>query len=397
MAKRVVVLYPFFSQQNKETGKFLFRSCGSTKILQFIGERLLRESMADQIRFVAPDIKFWGDDLSKVVPEEWIYSCRILPDNRLQRLEWPVRSWDYIFGGGEGGVGREGGVARADLVFNMHELIGWPLKKLYPETRVISMFTVSPDAEPWPWMSPLVDLSIQNSDLVTVPSETMLKFIWSSNPTALAKWPLSFDQEELDRLLVLPPSGKPPVNVLFVFRASASNYTHHREFIEAIKILRKETGSGILVAFTDTTRYLRSNPEEMAGLSKDDVEILDDPGDQEKYADLLRRSRIVVGMNDNMHGGMGVREAMYAGAVPVLLDAPCYRELMNSEIEWLGWIPSPVTSEGIAHALSEVLGLTKNDFRSLRHYSVGRARLEAFEETWKVMKPQINQLLEKGN
>jgi hypothetical protein len=93
---------------------------------------------------------------------------------------------------------------------------------------------------------------------------------------------------------------------------------------------------------------------------------------------------------------MGVREAIYAGAVPVLLDAPCYRELMNPEIEWIGWIPKPITSEGIARALSEVLGLTKDQFRSLRGYSRSRAKPESFQSTWRVMKPQITELLEKG-
>jgi len=382
MSKRVVVLYPFYSQQNKETGKFLFRSCGSTKMLRFIGEQLLRDGLTEKIRFAAPDSRLWGDDLSSVVPIEWIVECEIPPNNRLQRLTWPVRYWDPIFNG-------------ADLVFNMHELIGWPLKNLYPATRVISMFTVAPTGEPWPWMTPLINLGLLHSDLVTVPSEVMARYVKSKtrdsgSMVVPSTWPLSFDREQLDYLLSLPPSGRRPMDFLFVFRASASNYTHHREFVQALRLIKKPRR----IAFTDTTRYLRENPRELDGLSLHDVEILDDPGDQRQYVDLLRRSHIVVGMNDNMHGGMGVREAMYTGAVPVLLDAPCYRELLPSG--WPVWIPNPVTAEGIATALSRMLILSRGESDFAPKFLQTRAVRESFQETWKVMKPQIEGLLEKG-
>lgn len=390
MPKRVAVLYPFFSQQNKASNRFLFKSCGSTKMLRFIGEQLLKDKLVDEIRFVAPRYISWDEDLTRVVPANWIHECYIPPDNRLQRLTWFIEDWDPIF-------------KDASVVFNMHELIGWTLKGLYPTLKMVNMFTVAPTGEPWPWMEPLIHLALRSGDLISTPSETMSDYIHVAKKIGRWKiktWPLSFDAELLDEQLATPPIGK-SIDILFVFRASSSNYTHHREFIRALTELQGWQSPGLNVAFTDTTRYLRNNPAELEDLIKCpgqwNIEILDDPGDQGKFINLMRRSRIVIGMNDNMHGGMGVREAMYCGALPVLLDAACYRELIGpTNTHYPAWIRTPVTPKGIAEALTTMLeykDLAPVSKAGLRILMKERAARESFQYTWNSMFPTIVDLL----
>lgn len=340
-----VVLYPFFSQQSKVTGQFLLNSCGSTKMNLFLAERIAAE-FDTEVCMVLPQSDDISENLMNVSAglenlldqsRVYFYSMHIPSNNLWQRLGWYPEIWERLFMG-------------CDLVINHHEVLGWPLKNLYPKMKIIQMNVIRPE-EPWPWMAPLFYETWKSVDLIVALGVPMLQEIARTaeahgfNVKDLSHWPLSFDLEILQRH---GPAFRTPIekdiDLLFVLRGSSTNYSHHDEFLKALILLRAVGFTG-RVAFTDITHYMMQNTRLP---SMENVEVLPNPKSQEDYVKMLWRSRAVIALNDNLHGGMSFREAIYCGACPIASQTPGYVDLLG--VDWPYYVDS-VTPERITAAV----------------------------------------------
>lgn len=329
-----IALLPFFSQQNKQTGGFLLSSCVATKHCMYIGRRIMQELKWD-VRLIIPDSKIdsWPVVSKEIRNSMETRSAPIPNENFAQRLSWYPEQWSRLFGD-------------CDILYTSHELIGWAIKRQMPKLKVLQMHYLSPSTA-WPWMRPLFELNYMAADRLTCLSQPMRLAIQRDLIDSYAMrhqhiahgdilnhvscWPLSVNTDALQS------GGFPPerdIDLLFVLRGSSTNYSHHQEFFAALDILRRR-GWRKLVGFTDYTRYL-SNEKCFEFSGVEPYIVLGDPQDQEQYKQFLYRSKAVIGLCDNGYGGESVREAVYCGAYPILLDCPGYWRLVGSQ--WPGLV-----------------------------------------------------------
>src|SRR5262245_26067456 len=174
-----VTFLPFFSQQRKDTGKFLLNSCGSTKMCLFMAERVAQE--LGDARMILPWLPDCDDNVIYPVGVE-ILRFPILANNLQQRLHWNPDHWDTM-------------MKETDVLINCHELLGWPLKNLYPKAKIIQMNVVRAE-EPWPWMAPLFHETWKAVDRLVCLGEPMKTYLSAWVPASkVSVWPLSYDTE----------------------------------------------------------------------------------------------------------------------------------------------------------------------------------------------------------
>jgi hypothetical protein len=333
---------PFYSQQNKQTGKFLLDSCGTTKICDFIARRAFSE-LGWRVRVVLPDLRacepYDREFLFDFAERKYVH---IPADNLHQRLHWDVTAWRQAFGD-------------CDIVLSFHEFAAWPLKNMFSTLRVVQ-FTGVPASAAWTWTRPLFHLSWRAADLNAVYSAPMARHIideltplgtpsWKMKFPTPRVWPLAYDADVLRRNITMTggTTSWRDIDVLFVPRASATNYSQHTEFIDAVKCLRARGWTGS-VWFTDVTRYLRQSGA-LAGI--DNVHIAPHPESQVEYVRLLCRSKVAVCLRANMYS-MAAREAVACGAFPVYARDPGYGDILGSE--W-PFSPNGDDPESIADAV----------------------------------------------
>ena len=203
-----VGIVPFFSQQDKATGRILLRSCGETKASVYVAARLAEAGW--RVRLLLPR-RVRCADWPAVHPAVEIVEADVPADNQRQRVWFDPAAWDALF-------------ADADLAFVFHECLGWPLKHIYPRLRVVQ-FTTVPAGEAWPWTTPLLRASWAAVDVNAVYSDPMARHVAAQlaltgvsreSPTV---WPFAFDAANF-------PDDQVPardVDVLFVPRGSSTS------------------------------------------------------------------------------------------------------------------------------------------------------------------------------
>ena len=310
------VFWPFFSQQDKRTGRVLTETCGDYKMCSWMAERL----------------RIAGWDANVVTPDD----VHVPSDNVAQRLQFHAPDARKAF-------------ADADVAIVHHDHMGFPLRQMFPELKIVQGCHVDP-FEPWPQFAPLMKMAWDAADLVTVLSPSMRV----DTKTRVSCWPMAFDEQlfaETDELKT--------IDVLFVNRASATNYTRHVEFLRQID-------PDWRVLFTDPTRYM-----EHAGLVPVS-QLLRDKTHGYRYA--LKASKVFVALNDNGHGGLSAREAIVSGCCPVALRCPGYERLLGED--WPYFVPSlDEIRETVNHALRDGWPANKSAVQAA-------ARAESYQSTW---------------
>jgi hypothetical protein len=381
-----VVIQPFVSQQSKDDFKFLLDADVTTQISRFLATKL-KESGA-RVQLILPDSR----DCHNFYPD-WVNKFEVLPvsiprTNKNQRLYFdPV--WMLA------------ALNNADLFITHNELTAWKVRQIEPKQKIIHFNHLIPIGD-WKWMQPMQIASWGAADLIVFLAENLRRFAQTRLITAgftneLAKttvWPMVYDREGLETRM---PEDPATTDILFVQRCSQNNYTHHLEFIQAIQILREQMSWTGTVTFTDPTHYLEmtASPEvkQWARFAHADTRY--------EYARLLRTSKIAVAMmTDDLHGGVAIREAIVTGCIPVLLDEPCYRVMINPHASaWPYMISRPMKTLDIAVVLRDAL-LKQEQWhertdlnRTLGHIQ-GKVMLESYQAAWPNVEEDIKRLVE---
>lgn len=277
-----IAIWPFYSQQDKSTGKFLLNTCGAAKQLSWLARKFTAEGWG--VRVAVP---WHTDEVTPFPPECARVKADMFPCNAIEQVRWDVRELDNVFRG-------------CDVALLNHELLAIPVRRLFPKLKIVQMCSVRPD-------SAMFKVAWDSADLVVAQSQTARMAFRPFTATPISVWPLAFNEQD-----TFAPYKNRDVDVLFVQRCSVTNYTHHEEFLQAMELMH-----GLRVAFTDVTEYLRKTHPHL------------EYSTPETYKQYLARSKVAVALNDNLYGGLSIREACRAGCTPVVLDAPCYHELVG--------------------------------------------------------------------
>lgn len=135
-----------------------------------------------------------------------------------------------------------------------------------------------------------------------------------------AIWDFGFSTLEAREYRVAKQKNKKAV-ILFLNRLSMINYTHHKEFIEAINNIAKQRDD-FEVIFTNpsekfTNKWLKENCA--------NVKLLRHPLNREEYWELLYRSDISVHLfTVERYSGCGLRESIQAENITIVAD--CFEQ-----------------------------------------------------------------------
>lgn len=148
-------------------------------------------------------------------------------------------------------------------------------------------------------------------------------------------WDFGYSVEEAencrpseDRLEEITSDKK---RVLFLNRLSGINYTHHKEFIQAVNDLYKQR-KDFEVVFTNPSKKV--DHEELMDWCLPAISYNDgDPLDRSQYWELLYSGDISVHLfMKERYGGCALRESIHAGNVPLVADCHEQRTLVDGDM-----------------------------------------------------------------
>lgn len=328
-----VSFFPFFSMQNKRTGRFLFHQEGACAQLAFLASRIDAEfGWSTEVFLPDPRLCANYHAISLSFPRSEVTTGYVPSDNRVQRIHWDTEALRVAVEG-------------ADIAVCQHEFLSIPLRALRPSLKIVQWCVV----DPVPLR--LFQAAWDAADLVVF-----------KHPSGMGTtWPMAYDETEFPQ--VPAGDGERSIDVLFLPRCSADNCTHHLEFIQAC---------GERAVFTDPTNYLKIRPE----------------GSGLKYADdyrtALRASKVVVSLRRDAYGGVAVREAVRCGCVPVLLRTDAHERLAGSD--WPLFVER-ADPECIAEVVERALR-TSVDCAEMHR----RVAQESYQSSWGAVKRDLEAL-----
>ncbi len=342
-----VAFYPFCSQQDKRTGRFLLESDSGVKLCAYMAKQRPDSYLVLPMTIQCEDDRWRGD-----LPHTSILRVpyRLAQNNLHRRLQWEP-DWLVQL------------ASLVDCVFTTHLFLPFPLRCVAPKCKIVLECDMMPDTA-WPQAEPLFKLAWASSDLAVSDSKRMA-LETSKHSKRSAHWFFAYEDS-----IAKPRKLERTIDVLFPSRCSATEYTNHTSFVHAM------AGSERSIVIGDPTSYLRPHKW-----------VLEKPFTRNEYLDVLHRSKVVVGLTQNFGSGYAFREAMAAGALPVTLDTPEYRELLTDRwpyfctlgtiqatveralaMGWLGvetWLLQEVMDNLKRTSYSEAWKIAKADFDSL--------------------------------
>jgi hypothetical protein len=344
--------------------------------------------LAEQLAAAEADVRFILPHASRCAGgyPEWMHAFKVFvhqgisSDNKLRRLSFDATEMHGMLKG-------------VDLFITHNELMAYNVRQLLGDKLKIIHFNHLMPLGDWAWMEPLQQAAWAAADLVVFLAGNLLRFaqqrisqlaLWNYQEIKWTLWPMVYDRRPI---VFREPSWPAKVDLLFVQRCSASNYTHHREFIEAIKILRIEQSWQGRVVFTDPTGYLeQQGRHELNGLDLAALNIeYAHCQSRDAYYKLLGDSKVAVAMmTDDLHGGVAIREAIASGCIPVLLDQPAYREMLRPyDTSWPWFVQHTLSPRVLAGVLTDVLAKQAVwQFNTLHDQVLGSVRQKLQGETY---------------
>lgn len=290
-----VVLYPFYSQQDKTSGKFLFDSDSGYRLYSYMAKQMLEVGW--QPLMVIPQSDQWAHK-PELTCDAITAPFRIAPNNLDRRLQWEP-SWLKSL------------AQYSKLILTQHEFLAYPLRCLAQQCKVVMECGIKPDTA-WPQTAELFPMAWRSATAIHCNSEELASQCRPHCPNVF-HWKFGYDDSMLDAA----GSMRRDVDVIFPARASSTNYSNHAVFMQAMAPEWR-------VVMTDPTSYLRSQ-----GLVSQWTGP--EPYSRDGYIRILSRSKVVVGLTDNGYGGYAFQEAIAMGCVPVALRTPEYEALLGAD------------------------------------------------------------------
>lgn len=317
-------IWPFYSQHDKRSDTTIMTTCGATKQMDFIAQQLL--ALGHEVTVAVPWVsRYFYDGCHQI-------EVRVPLHNPSQRIHWDIDEIASVFAG-------------CDVALCNHEFMAIPVRTLCPATYIVQMCATKPEP------IKLFQAAWACADLTVFHSHQQATRL-DEGPYSI--WPMAYDQTR-----IAENDDPRDIDVLFVQRCSASNYTHHLEFLGQMPQL-----DGLNVQFTDVTNYLRDQRPDLT-YSTD-------------YYRTLRRTKVAVALNNDLFGGQAIREAIVSGCIPVVRNCGCYRELCGRT-----W-PYVTELSGIARTIRRAL----NDVVDCS-IPYNNAKAQSYQGCWPIIKEDL--------
>lgn len=309
-----ILLIPFYSQQDKVTGAILPEKCSIYNINRRLKTQLQMEGHV--VEMVVPFIGVSGLEG---------YPYPTSNSNPLQRLDFNAEIMCKILMD-----------FKPNLIITHNEINTLRLRAVCDHItnlsgtmievpKIIQFNHMLPEGD-WRWIKSLQKLSMEAADAVVCLSDNIENWIQDNIilATPIHVWNYAFSR----RSDLVTKTEDRDIDFIFPQRCSSSNYSHHHDVLKAIKKLRMMSDCHPSVVFTDTTKFLETSNVDLRDISSE-VRI-ERCYHREDYYKLLSRSKFAISLIDeDHHGGIAIREAIYAGCIPVMGKSPAYDSLRN--------------------------------------------------------------------
>jgi hypothetical protein len=379
MSKMKVAILPFFSSQDKETGKFLLEKCCTTQISGFLARKFLE--MGCEVKVSIPgstSIK----EIERIFPDgaKFMVSKHIFNNNLIQRLEFNAAEMGEF-------------LMDVDLVISHNEINSARLRRLMPFGAKLIQFNHLLPVGVNEWMREEQVASWRACDGVVFLSDLLRNIAYQQTVVTIPKfmvWPMVYSEFEARRFLgKIDVMADRPFTFLFPHRASSNNYTHHREFIEGFEKFYQNLASpvkkmqAVKAAFFDPTGYMRTAEP---SLERFDYRYTFLKAEERKtyWKKLKACDAFIALMEDDFHGGVAVREAIRAGVFPILLGTPAYIHLIQTlDIpEVIPFMVKSTSSHYILEAMDKFYKADVNVINSIRCKAMVNVVSESYEKSW---------------
>lgn len=333
-----VGIFGLYSMIDRRTGVRDFQEGGAARICQFLAAKLLDEGY--KVTLAVPhnseNVRTDADIVHVLQPATTAEAV----------IHWDVRDIKAVF-------------ANCGVALCIHNTMPLPVRRIFPEVKIIHALICTTH-------DPIIRAAMDSADLVAAQCPAVADLVRKQTDNPVTSWRLGFDERRHRDMRPLRD-----IDVFFVHRASATNYTHHREFIFA----HRQHLQGLKVVYADPTGYLRS----MAGEFCEYME----PGE---YISTLYRSKVVVSLHNSDYGGESLREAVYAGCVPVVCPGPGSEEFLGKD--WPFRCQFPISAVSLGRAVRAALEVAPD---AINPQIWERAKSYSYSEAW----PDIREDLEK--
>lgn len=323
---RKLLYIPFYSQQDKSTGKILLNADANMRVMTMLFS-ILKEFF--EIHVVVPSAGLLSNenDILFFDKAKWLHGINVFPNNMMQRFHFDAVEYCKIFKGDE-----------YDLIINNTPELTKNILACYKYvtgkfTHIISInhfpmineFHISGHDQVISYEQRQHE-SLFCSSLSVVFSKYIREIYLDEGPCVdeqISHWPLSFDSKEIvkdfDDKQFFNYKSKDEVRFVFPNRLSITNYSNHYPFIDGVRkfseILKVTTGkSDFSIAFTNTTNAISKE-----WLMKNVPNcVCPNTFDRKDYLKLLASSDFSISLMDDLHGGIAVREGMVLGCLPIV-------------------------------------------------------------------------------
>jgi glycosyltransferase involved in cell wall biosynthesis len=316
------VLYvPFFSQQDKETKKFLLECDSNMHIMRMVvGVLEELDCVVDVTLPYIPSKELFGNLRVKLFNPP--------ADNVLQRYHFNMDDYVYFFD------------AEYDMIINNSPELTKNIYAAYyhkhrkfPKIITLNHFLDFPSEGKIPFRMSYFPRQVESVEIsnktVFLCQPTIDKFIEESGIRYdYALWRMTFSTNELNSLL--GDNEKYPVKtIIFPNRISKTNHSNHEAFIDAINKLAKIRQDFEVVFCNITKAYTDQELIDRTPLSRCF-------GTQSREAWLNEASKCHIAFSsiNDMHGGLSIREAIYAGCMPVVPERDDYLYIVPDDFQY---------------------------------------------------------------
>lgn len=343
---------PFFSQQDKTTGKHLLANDSAVRMYSYMASQCAAEGW--EATFAFPPYEQHDGQWRLDVP---VLQTPNLPvDNLDKRLHWDSQWLKYV-------------ATHFDCVVTSHETYAIPLRCYNPKLTIVTEVGFRPGTS-WAQTDGLMYMAWRAATALHCSTADMQRVV---RPVPSLLWKFSYDEREVRSC------PRKTVDVIFGGRCSATGYSKHETFLAAM------ANTSMLAVVGDPTSYLRANNALIPG----NVEVPITPYTREQYLDALSRSAVAVSLID--HGGVpfGFPEAIACGCTPVALKTPAYMELLT--VDWPYYcVP---TADSVRAAVKAALTYRTEGVKTVVQQEVKRRVAEwSYQSAWRAAKEDIRRL-----
>jgi hypothetical protein len=316
------VLYiPFFSMQDKVSGRFLIRNDSNIHEMRCVIKAL--NTLDCSVDVLLPTGNHLEGDFNVIEFDTY-------PNNLMQRFHFDTHRFEQIFRSKKYDLIIDNTPALTKNLFAVY----YHLYRKFPKVISITHYVDYPSVGKVPFEVSYWDRQVESAKISTavvfLSKKAKDQFLIESELYEIEDkfkvWKMFISSEEIKSLASYRNKDKFPIKtILFPNRVSRTNHSNHVKFFKAIEELYKRRQDFKVLVSNLTKDYTDKEISDMISCS--DVLMFDDLlYERSHWLSTAAKCHVVFAALNDVYGGVAVREAIYMGCIPVI---PYRDEYMN--------------------------------------------------------------------